>query len=60
MLLHGVDIGRNAVVRNAILDKNVSVEPGATIGVDPEADRARFHVSSGGIVVVGKGAHVEA
>jgi glucose-1-phosphate adenylyltransferase len=56
ILLQGVDIGRNAVVRRAILDKNVRVEPGAQIGVDAAADRARgFDVSPGGVVVVGKG-----
>jgi glucose-1-phosphate adenylyltransferase len=56
VLLHGVDVGRGAVVRRAIIDKGVQVPPGATIGVDPEADRARgFHVSEGGVVVLGKG-----
>jgi glucose-1-phosphate adenylyltransferase len=48
------------VVRRAILDKNVRVAPGAQIGVDPEADRARFVVSEGGVVVVGKGEEVAA
>jgi glucose-1-phosphate adenylyltransferase len=60
VLLDGVDIGRGAVVRNAILDKLVRVAPGARIGVDPKADRERFHMSAGGIVVIGKGAHVGA
>jgi glucose-1-phosphate adenylyltransferase len=60
VLLDGVDIGEGAIVRNAIVDKNVVVEDGARIGVDPEADRARFVVSSGGIVVVGKGERVAA
>ncbi len=60
VLMHGVDVGRNAVVRRAILDKNVRVAPGAQIGVDPEADRARFVVSEGGVVVVGKGEEVAA
>jgi glucose-1-phosphate adenylyltransferase len=60
VLMHGVDIGRGAVVRKAILDKNVRVAPGAQIGVDPEADRARFVVSEGGVVVVGKGEEVAA
>ena len=60
MLLHGVDVGRNAVVRNAILDKNVQIAPGVQIGVDPEPDRERFAVSPGGIVVIGKGEKVEA
>jgi glucose-1-phosphate adenylyltransferase len=60
VLMPGVDVGRDAVVRRAILDKNVRVEPGAQIGVDEAADRDRFTVSDGGVVVIGKGAVVEA
>ena len=61
ILMHGVDVGRNAVVRRAILDKHVRVAPGARIGVDPQADRERgYHVSAGGVVVVGKGETVAA
>lgn len=55
VLLHGVDVGRGAVIRHAIIDKNVHVPPGTTIGVDPQHDRERFHVSDGGVVVIGKG-----
>jgi glucose-1-phosphate adenylyltransferase len=58
VLMHEVDIGRGATVRRAILDKNVRVHDGAQIGVDPEADRARFAVSESGVVVVGKGQEV--
>jgi glucose-1-phosphate adenylyltransferase len=55
VILHGVDVGRGAVLRRAIIDKGVLVPPGTTIGVDHEADRARgFHVSEGGVVVLGK------
>jgi glucose-1-phosphate adenylyltransferase len=42
-------------VRRAILDKNVVVPPGAHIGVDMARDREHYHVSPGGIVVLGKG-----
>ena len=59
VLMEGVDVGRNAVVRNAILDKNVVVPEGAQIGVDLERDRERFTVSGNGIVVVGKNQKVE-
>jgi glucose-1-phosphate adenylyltransferase len=54
-----VRIGPNARVQRAILDKEVVVDEGATVGVDPEADRARgFTVTDSGITVVGKGVHV--
>ena len=58
--MQGVEVGRNAVVRRAIIDKNVASPPGAKIGVDPEADRERFTVSDGGVVVIPKGQTVEA
>ncbi|RKN45471.1 glucose-1-phosphate adenylyltransferase [Micromonospora endolithica] len=59
VLMEGVEIGRHAVVRRAILDKNVIVPEGAEIGVDLEKDRQRYTVSDNGIVVIGKGQKVE-
>ncbi len=56
VLMPGVRIGRNAVVRHAILDKNVVIPANAQIGVDLEHDRAKYTVSTGGVVVLGKGA----
>lgn len=55
VLMPGVRIGRNAVVRHAILDKNVVIPENAQIGVDLEHDREKYTVSAGGIVVLGKG-----
>jgi glucose-1-phosphate adenylyltransferase len=54
-VMPGARVGRGAIVRGAILDKNVRVPDGALIGVDSEADRRRYTVSPGGIVVLGKG-----
>jgi glucose-1-phosphate adenylyltransferase len=58
--MQGVDVGRDAVVHRAIIDKNVRIAPGAQIGVDPAADRERFTVSTGGVVVIPKGETVDA
>lgn len=58
VLMPAVRIGDGARIKNAILDKSVIVEPGASIGFDLERDRQRFTVSPVGIVVVGKGAVV--
>ncbi len=60
VVMPGAEVGRSAVVRRAILDKDVRIGPGVRIGVDPEADRERFTVSEGGVVVLGKGTVVEA
>jgi len=59
VLFENVDIGRNAVVRRAVIDKNVRVPDGAKIGVDLDRDRERFTVSEGGVVVVEKDALVD-
>lgn len=55
VVLPGARVGRGAVVRGAILDKNVVVPDGALVGVDLATDRARYTVSQGGVVVLGKG-----
>ncbi len=55
ILFEGVDIGRGAVVRRAILDKGVKIGPGVKIGVDPEEDRRRgFTISPGGVVTIAR------
>ncbi|MGH7922778.1 MAG: glucose-1-phosphate adenylyltransferase [Candidatus Dormibacteraceae bacterium] len=60
VLMDGVQVGRGAIVRDAIIDKNVRIAPGARIGVDPKQDGARFRVSRRGIVAIPKDAVVEA
>ena len=53
------DIGRNAKVRRAIIDKNVQIAEGDEIGYDMERDRKRFYVTESGIVVIPKAAKRE-
>ena len=54
IIFSGVRVGRHVRIRNAIIDKYVSVPDGETIGVDEELDRGRFTVSERGTVVVPK------
>jgi glucose-1-phosphate adenylyltransferase len=51
----GVVIGKGCKIRRTILDKWVEVPDGTEIGHDRERDKARFHVTESGIVVVPKG-----
>lgn len=55
ILMENVDIGRHCRIRKAIIDKDVKIPPGTEIGYDIKEDRRRFHVSPGGVVVIGKG-----
>ena len=47
-----VNIGRHCRIRRAIIDRDVHIAEGTTIGFDPEADRQRYFVTESGITVV--------
>ncbi len=52
VLLGSNDIGRNCVIRRAVIDKDVVLPPGTRIGVDPGEDRRRFLVTERGVTLV--------
>ncbi len=52
VVLPDVQVGANCVVRRAILDTGCVVPDGMQIGIDPEEDANRFHVSDKGVVLV--------
>jgi len=54
ILMEGVDVGRHAKVRRAIIDKDVKIPAGAEIGYNLERDKKNFYISENGIVVVAK------
>ncbi len=54
ILLDRVEVGDGARIRRAIVDKGVKIPAGTEIGYDREADKARFIVTPGGIVVIPK------
>jgi glucose-1-phosphate adenylyltransferase len=53
--MEGVEIGRHARIRRAIVDKDVKIPRSVSLGYDPKEDVKRFHVTESGIVVVAKG-----
>ncbi len=60
ILFEGVDIGRHARVRRAIIDKGVSIPAGSEIGYNSDQDRARgFTVTESGVTVIAKADGVE-
>jgi glucose-1-phosphate adenylyltransferase len=61
VLFDHVRVGQGARIHRAILDKNVVLADGATVGVDRERDIERgYTVTETGLTVVGKGVHVDA
>ena len=60
ILFEGVDVGRHARIRRAIVDKHVRVPPGFSIGWDRDADLARgFAITPDGVTVVSKDEDLE-
>lgn len=56
VLMDGCVVGEGSVINRAILDKNVIVPPGTTIGLDVKLDKQRgFQVTDSGITVLAKG-----
>ncbi|MHA7262307.1 glucose-1-phosphate adenylyltransferase [Arthrobacter sp. TMN-37] len=56
VLMDKVSIGPGAIVRRAIVDKNVKIPAGARIGVDRELDLSRgFAVTDSGLTILSKG-----
>jgi glucose-1-phosphate adenylyltransferase len=52
VLLPGVVVNRNAVIKRAIIDRSCNLPAGFTVGVDPDADRRSFHMTPRGIALV--------
>lgn len=52
VILPGVDIGRHAVLKRCVIDKGCRIPEGLVVGVNPEDDRRRFHVSKKGITLI--------
>lgn len=55
ILLNGVRVGKGARLKRCIIDKDVVVPDGESIGFDKAKDAERFDVSESGVVVVSKG-----
>jgi glucose-1-phosphate adenylyltransferase len=52
ILFSHVNVGRHCRIRRAIIDRDVHIPEGTTIGYDSEADRQRYFVTESGITVV--------
>ncbi|MFH1622130.1 MAG: glucose-1-phosphate adenylyltransferase [Candidatus Omnitrophota bacterium] len=54
ILMESVKVGKNAKIKNAIIDKDVTISNNTIIGYNPEDDRKRFTATTSGIALVAK------
>ncbi|MCL4114065.1 UNVERIFIED_CONTAM: hypothetical protein GTU68_043583 [Idotea baltica] len=55
VLMDGVRVEPGARLMNCIVDKNVVIPSGVSIGYDPVADAENYTISDGGVVAIAKG-----
>lgn len=55
VILPKVSIGKDCIIKKAVIDKGTYIPDGTRIGVDPEKDRERFYVTENGVVLVTPG-----
>lgn len=54
IVLPNVRIGRNCILKKCIIDKQCVIPEGTQVGLDPVADRKRFHVTASGITLISR------
>jgi len=52
VILPDVDVGRHCVIRRAVIDNYCRLPERFTVGVNPEEDRKRFHVTERGVALI--------
>ena len=52
VVLPKVVVGRNTVLRKAVVDKHCRLPDGLTVGLDPAEDRRRFRVTERGVTLI--------
>jgi glucose-1-phosphate adenylyltransferase len=52
VILPNVDVARGVVLKRAVVDKDCRLPAGLVVGVDPDEDRKRFHVTAKGVTLV--------
>ena len=52
VLLPNVDVHRDVTLKRVIVDKNCMIPNGLVVGVNPEEDRKRFHVTPNGVTLI--------
>ena len=52
IILPNVNVGSHCRINKAIVEEGCIIPSGTLIGVNPEADKERFHVSQGGVILI--------
>ena len=52
VILPNVDIHRDVTLKRVIVDKNCKIPDGLAVGINPEEDRKRFHVTPNGVTLI--------